>query len=59
MTTTTAGVWPSSIATPVRADARLPWPVWILCAFLFLVTVFGKGPTYLGIPPLFMWVMNP
>ncbi len=54
MTTATAGVWASSASAPVRADARLPWPVWILCAFLFLVTVFGKGPTYLGIPPLFI-----
>lgn len=36
------------------AGGGLPAPVWILCAFLFLITVFGKGPTYLGIPPLFI-----
>lgn len=39
-----------------RASARvqaLPWAVKFFLAFLGMVTVFGKGPTYLGVPPLY------
>lgn len=55
--TAAAGAWPRPRgvgAAAVPAPRRLPLPVWILCTYLFLVTVFGKGPTYLGIPPLFI-----
>jgi O-antigen ligase len=32
---------------------RLPWSVIFLLAYLAAITVIGKGPTYIGIPPLF------
>lgn len=65
-----AGVRPQGegwlAAAPILG--KLPWAVWVLCACLFLITVFGKGPTYLGVPPLFigeialgvslLWVIN-
>ncbi|MEZ5403265.1 MAG: O-antigen ligase family protein [Bryobacteraceae bacterium] len=40
-------------AAGVRAR-RLPWPVGCVLLFFFLVTAFGKGPTYLGLPPLYI-----
>ena len=69
MSVASAAAFPSSGALkPAPAVVRrraggasspaMPVPVWILCAYLFLVTVFGKGPTYLGIPPLFIGEMT-
>ena len=40
-----------------RAGPWLPLPVWLLAGYLFLITAIGKGPTYLGIPPLFLGEM--
>jgi O-Antigen ligase len=36
-----------------RVVPRLPWWVKLLLAYLAGVTIIGKGPTYLGVPPLF------
>lgn len=36
-----------------RAPARLPWYVIFLLAYLAAILVFGKGPTYFGVPPLY------
>jgi hypothetical protein len=36
-----------------RTHPRLPWWVVLLLAYLAGITIIGKGPTYLGIPPLF------
>jgi hypothetical protein len=33
--------------------SRLPWYVLFLLAYLAAITIIGKGPTYLGIPPLY------
>ncbi len=33
--------------------ARFPWWVKFLLAYLAAITIFGKGPTYLGYPPLY------
>ena len=55
----------AGIADPVRTPAfrtsspfalrvpKLPLPVRALVAYLAAITVIGKGPTYLGVPPLF------
>jgi hypothetical protein len=32
---------------------RLPWYVKLLLAYLAAITIIGKGPTYLGVPPLY------
>lgn len=32
----------------------LPWPVRLLLFYLFLITVIGKGPTYLTFPPVYL-----
>ena len=32
---------------------RVPFAVWALLAYLAAITIFGKGPTYLGYPPLY------
>lgn len=32
---------------------RLPWYVKFLLTYLAAITILGKGPTYLGIPPLY------
>ena len=32
---------------------RLPFTVWALLAYLAAITIFGKGPTYLGYPPVY------
>lgn len=57
-----SGVAGAASASRGRGDAaagsRWPVPVWLLCAYFFLVTVFGKGPTYLGIPPLYIGEMT-
>src|SRR5215471_8895762 len=34
------------------ADSRVRVP-WFLVIYLGAITIFGKGPTYLGIPPLY------
>ncbi len=31
----------------------MPWPVRLVLVYLAAITIFGKGPTYLGVPPLF------
>ena len=31
----------------------IPWPVRLLLLYLAAITIIGKGPTYLGYPPLF------
>ena len=36
-----------------NSTVRLPWWVKFLLAYLAAITIFGKGPTYLGFPPLF------
>jgi hypothetical protein len=37
---------------PGRA-VRLPWYVKMLLTYLAAITIIGKGPTYLGVPPLY------
>ena len=32
---------------------RLPFAVWVLLVYLAAITIFGKGPTYLGYPPVY------
>ena len=32
---------------------RLPWYVKALLAYLAAITIIGKGPTYLGVPPIY------
>jgi hypothetical protein len=49
---------PAVVASPTgaerpRAQVRLPFAVSALLVYLGAITIFGKGPTYLGIPPLF------
>ncbi len=34
-----------------RARVRLPWFVIFLLSYLAGITIIGKGPTYLGVPP--------
>ena len=42
------------IASRQRKSVRpLPWPVLLLLAYVAGITIIGKGPTYLGYPPLF------
>jgi len=41
---------------PARSSVRrvhLPWYVKLLLAYLAAITIIGKGPTYLGVPPLY------
>jgi O-Antigen ligase len=33
--------------------AKLPVPVWLLLVYLAAIIIFGKGPTYLGIGPIY------
>lgn len=52
----TAGwmTWPAAQAPVARENAtRLPWIAYLLIAYLGAITIFGKGPTYLGYPPLY------
>ncbi|HLK51566.1 MAG TPA: O-antigen ligase family protein [Bryobacteraceae bacterium] len=35
---------------PQAGDARVPW---FLVSYLAAITIIGKGPTYLGLPPLY------
>jgi hypothetical protein len=37
----------------VRRSDRLPLPLKLLLVYLAGVLIFGKGPTYLGVPPLY------
>jgi O-antigen ligase/polysaccharide polymerase Wzy-like membrane protein len=39
--------------TVPEAKAKIPLAVWCLVAYLAAITIFGKGPTYLGYPPLY------
>jgi hypothetical protein len=39
------------VETP--AMRRLPWYVLFLLSYLAAITIIGKGPTYIGIPPLY------
>ena len=41
--------WPGAAARRVR----IPPPVALLLAYLAAITIIGKGPTYLGVPPLY------
>ena len=51
-----------------RTKAPIPFPAAAVLAYLAAITVIGKGPTYLGVPPLywgeavmllgFAWVVN-
>jgi O-Antigen ligase len=38
--------------SPIRA-VHLPWYVKLLLTYLAAITIIGKGPTYLGVPPLY------
>jgi hypothetical protein len=40
-------------AQSAGAPPRLPWHVKLLLAYLAAITIIGKGPTYLGVPPLY------
>ena len=31
----------------------VPFAIWVLLAYLASITIFGKGPTYLGYPPVY------
>jgi hypothetical protein len=33
---------------------RLPFAVWFLLLYLAGITIIGKGPTYIGVPPVFL-----
>ena len=44
---------PFPAAPARRRRVRLPLPIWLVVAYLGAITIFGKGPTYLGYPPLF------
>ncbi len=44
---------PVPAAPARRRRTRLPWPIWFVVAYLGAITIFGKGPTYLGYPPFF------
>jgi O-Antigen ligase len=44
-----------STQMPIRVPAvRMPWPIALLVVYLMLVTMFGKGPTYLIYPPVYL-----
>ena len=45
----------SEIPAQKRIASHLPGPfaVWALLAYLASITIFGKGPTYLGYPPVY------
>ena len=38
---------------PLRSRRKLPWQLVLLLTYLAAITIFGKGPTYIGIEPLF------
>ena len=38
---------------PAIRPVHLPWYVKLLLAYLAAITIIGKGPTYLGVPPLY------
>ena len=40
-------------AAPAESRAALPWIAYPVLAYLGAITIFGKGPTYLGYPPLY------
>ncbi|MBI1356924.1 MAG: hypothetical protein GC160_21500 [Acidobacteria bacterium] len=42
----------SAVGAAAR-QVRIPFPVTMLLLYLAAITVIGKGPTYLGVPPLF------
>ncbi len=37
----------------VRPASRFVWPVGFLLSYLAAITIFGKGPTYIGYPPVY------
>lgn len=39
---------------PPKDRGSLPWSIRLLIFYLAAITIFGKGPTYLGIPPVFL-----
>jgi len=44
---------PLDTNNPNTTKVRWPLPVYALFAYMAAITVFGKGPTYLGFPPLY------
>jgi hypothetical protein len=52
MIATPPGLWRSAREESGRA-IRLSWYVKMLLAYLAAITIIGKGPTYLGVPPLY------
>ncbi len=49
----TAWPTPAALAPAGEVRVRLPWVAYPVLAYLAAITIFGKGPTYLGIPPLY------
>jgi hypothetical protein len=55
-------------SSTARPAVRLAWPIGFLLSYLAAITIFGKGPTYIGYPPIFwgelvllsglIWMMN-
>lgn len=45
-----AAVW---TCEAVQTRVRIPFPVGLLLFYLAAITVIGKGPTYIGVPPLY------
>ena len=43
--------------TAVKAAKRVPFAIRALLVYLAAITIFGKGPTYLGYPPIY-WVKS-
>ena len=44
---------PGVAALPRPAPKRLSWPLNLLLLYIAAITIFGKGPTYIGVEPLF------
>ncbi len=46
-------IYEYDVQSRLRGRIPLPWPVWLLLAYLAGITIVGKGPTYLGYPPVY------
>ena len=44
---------PREAGPATERTRRLPWWVRMLLAYLAAITIVGKGPTYIGVPPFF------
>lgn len=53
MATLAVNSLPLQAAPRRRRAVRLPLPIRLVVAYLGAITIFGKGPTYLGYPPFF------